>query len=136
MMPKDNLTPQQRTLCMSRVRNRDTDIERLLRSALHRLGLRFRTHVGALPGTPDIVFPRARVAVFVDGDFWHGYRLPAWWGEVSPFWQAKIQKNRDRDQRNFRKLRRMGWRVIRIWQHQVEADLDGCVARITSAVDE
>ena len=68
----DNLTCEQRERCMSTVRNRDTDIERAVRSELHKRGYRFRKHVRALPGTPDIVFVRDRVAVFVDGDFWHG----------------------------------------------------------------
>ena len=69
----DNLTPTQRSYCMSRVKGKDTSIERLVRSELHKRGFRFRKHVKTLPGKPDIVFPKAKVAVFVDGDFWHGY---------------------------------------------------------------
>jgi DNA mismatch endonuclease (patch repair protein) len=119
---------------MSRVKSRNTDLERLVGSALHRRGLRFRTHAKALPGRPDIVFPSARVAVFVDGDFWHGYRLPTWEHRLSPFWKAKLRGNRVRDQRNFRKLRAAGWRVIRLWQHEVTRDLDDCIARIAKTV--
>lgn len=115
---------------MSRVRNRDTDIERRLRSELHKRGYRFRKHVRGLPGSPDLVFPSRKVAVFIDGDFWHGFRFPSWKHKVSAFWQAKIEKNRARDQRNFRKLRRAGWRVVRVWQHQIRADLEGCVTRV------
>jgi len=96
--------------------------------------MRFRKHVKELPGKPDVVFMRAKVAVFIDGDFWHGYRFPAWQDKVSPFWREKISKTRVRDQRNFRILRKMGWRVIRIWQHEIEVDLDGCVERIIAAV--
>lgn len=131
----DNLTAEQRKLCMSRVRGKDTSIERVVRSELHRLGLRFRKHVRSLPGRPDVVFRKARVAVFLDGDFWHGYRFPLWEDKLSEFWRAKIRKNRERDQRNFRLLRRRGWRVIRLWQHQVESDLDACVASIAAAVN-
>src|SRR6266403_6024457 len=116
----DNLTANQRSYCMSRVRNRDTDIERRIRSELQRRGLRFRKHRSLLPGRPDVVLPRFKLAVFIDGDFWHGYRFPQWSARVSGFWRRKIQLNRDRDQKNFRKLRTMGWRVIRIWQHEVE----------------
>src|SRR5262249_6480031 len=84
--------------------------------------------------TPDIVFTTERVAIFLDGDFWHGYRFPQWERTLSPFWRRKIAANRERDRRNFRRLRRLGWRVIRIWQHASRADLDGVVARITAAV--
>jgi len=130
----DNLTPAQRSYCMSRVKGRDTSLERSVRSALHRAGLRFRKHVGDLPGRPDIVFPRAKVAVFIDGDFWHGYRFPSWQNGVSGFWRRKIAGNRDRDKRNFARLRRAGWRVIRVWQHDIKRDPTGSVERIIVAV--
>lgn len=130
----DNLTPQQRSYCMSRVKGKDTGIERLVRSALHKRGFRFRKHVKTLAGRPDIVFSRARVAVFIDGDFWHGYRFPQWKDDLAPFWQDKIEANRRRDARNFRLLRDEDWKVIRIWQHQIERDLDACVDRIAVAV--
>ena len=119
---------------MSRVKGRDTGLERLVRSELHKKGVRFRKHVKELPGRPDIVFPRARVAVFIDGDFWHGYRLPSWEHRLSGFWRRKIRGNRERDRKNFRRLRVMGWRVVRLWQHGVEQDLPGSVTKITAAV--
>jgi DNA mismatch endonuclease, patch repair protein len=115
---------------MSRVRNRDTDLELLVRSELFKRGWRFRKHVSSLPGTPDIVFVRQEIAVFIDGDFWHGYRFPAWKDTLAKFWIAKIQKNRERDRRNFSKLRRQGWCVIRIWQHEIRRDLQGSLNRI------
>lgn len=121
---------------MSHVKNRDTDIERLVRSALHKKGFRFRKHVKALPGTPDIVFPKSRVAVFIDGDFWHGFKFPSWENTVSDFWKEKIGKNRDRDRRNFQKLRNMGWKVIRLWKHEVKIDLTESLSRITTAISE
>jgi DNA mismatch endonuclease (patch repair protein) len=121
---------------MSRVRNRDTDLERALRSALHRRGMRFRKHVSALPGRPDLVLSRTRLAVFVDGDFWHGYRFPAWEHKLSEFWRQKISLNRRRDVKNFRALRRAGWTVLRLWQHEIERDLAACVARVMSATHQ
>jgi DNA mismatch endonuclease (patch repair protein) len=130
----DNLSPEDRRKCMTSVRNKDTDLEVLVRSRLHRLGLRFRKHVKALPGTPDVVFPRAKVAVFVDGDFWHGYRFRTWRHKVAEFWQAKIEKNRRRDAQNFRRLRGMGWKVIRLWKHELQKDPDGCIERIVITV--
>ena len=130
----DNLTPEQRRYTMSRVRNRDTDLERLIRNEIHRRGYRFKKHVKSLPGSPDLVFSKRMVAVFIDGDFWHGFRFPAWEHKVSDFWKAKILKNRARDQKNFRKLRRMGWTVIRIWQHEIKKDTESCVRRILNAI--
>ena len=130
----DNLTQEQRSYTMSRVRSVDTSLERTVRSELHRRGLRFRKHVRALPGTPDVVFPRQRVAVFVDGDFWHGYRLPAWEQGLKPYWRDKIRRNRRRDRRNFARLRKLGWTVIRIWEHDVQRDLAEVTDRIEQAV--
>jgi DNA mismatch endonuclease (patch repair protein) len=126
----DNLSKRQRSYCMSRVKNRNTDLEALVRSELFKRGWRFRKHIPSLPGTPDIVFVQHRIAIFVDGDFWHGYRFPSWERNLSAFWVAKIRKNRKRDRSNFAKLRRRGWRVARIWQHEIKRDLPGAIRRI------
>ncbi len=130
----DNLTPEQRSYCMSRVRPKDTNLEKIVRSELHTRGLRFRKHVKELPGKPDIVFVNAKIAVFIDGDFWHGFRFPLWKHKIPPFWKRKIGKNRERDLKNFAKLRQMGWRVMRIWKHQVNEDLEGVVTKICAAM--
>jgi DNA mismatch endonuclease (patch repair protein) len=74
--------------------------------------------------------------VFVDGDFWHGWRFPVWRDKLSEVWEAKIAATRHRDARNFRRLRRSGWRVVRIWEHQLARDADGCVARIREALND
>ena len=132
----DNLTPEQRSYCMSRIKGKDTGLEVRVRSALHRRGLRFRKHVKELPGRPDIVFSKARVAVFVDGDFWHGYRFPSWEDKVSDFWKKKINKNRERDAANHRKLRQMEWTVIRLWQHDIVSDFDNCIENIIDVVNQ
>ena len=128
----DTLTPKQRSYCMSQVKGKDTSIERVVRSELHRKGYRFRKHVKDIPGRPDVVFPRQKVLVFIDGDFWHGYRFPQWEGKLSPFWREKISRNRQRDRRNFSKLRALGYKVIRLWEHQIKRDLDGCIERVVS----
>lgn len=99
-------------------RRTDTAHELLLRKALWRLGLRFRKHVATLPGTPDLVFPRARVVVFCDGDFWHGRDWPRLRRELARrhnagYWIAKIARNRQRDRAQSRVLTREGWLVIR-----------------------
>lgn len=129
----DNLTAAQRRYCMSRVGTKGTDLEKLVGSELRRRGLRFRKNVGTLPGKPDIVLIDAKVAVFIDGDFWHGYRFPTWEKTLNKFWRDKIRKNRERDRRNFAELRRKGWRVIRLWQHSIRSDLTSCIRKVVSA---
>jgi DNA mismatch endonuclease (patch repair protein) len=98
--------------------------EHLLRISLWRRGLRYRKNVRTLPGKPDIVFPRERVAVFCDGDFWHGRH----WRRLSrklqvganpSYWTQKIKTNRSRDRRVVRLLRKKGWTVIRIWETDI-----------------
>ena len=130
----DNLTTEQRSYCMSRIKGKDTGLETRVRSELHKRGFRFRKHLKELPGKPDVVFTKAKVAVFIDGDFWHGYRFPTWEHKVSDFWKTKISKNRERDAKNYRRLRDMGWTVIRLWQHDLERDFEGSIRKIVSAV--
>jgi DNA mismatch endonuclease (patch repair protein) len=101
--------------------------EMLLRQALSKRGLRFRTNVVSLPGKPDIVFARCRVAVFCDGDFWHGRDWPSLrkklkGGTNAAYWTAKIQSNMERDARNCDELRELGWRVVRLWESDIRAD--------------
>jgi len=87
-----------------------------------------------LPGRPDMVFAGIKVLVFIDGDFWHGWQFPRWRTRLSPFWQAKIERNRKRDVRNFAKLRRAGWTIVRIWEHEILHNVHGCVDRIAEVV--
>ncbi len=104
---------------MARIRSADTKPERIVRSWLHGAGLRFRLHAGDLPGRPDIVLPRFLTAVFVHGCFWHQHRgcrhasLPK---TRRAYWQAKFEANRARDRRAVRALRRLGWRVVTVWE--------------------
>lgn len=130
----DNLTREQRSLTMSRIRSRDTLPELTLRRLLHAAGCRFRVHVVSLAGKPDLVFRAARVVVFVDGDFWHGWRFSVWGPKLAPYWRNKIAGNRARDSRNFRRLRRQGWLVVRIWEHQLERDPAACVQKVLAAL--
>ena len=107
---------------MSRVKGEDTVPERIVRSLVHRMGFRFRLHSAALPGKPDIVLSRHRKVIFVNGCFWHGHSckrgaLPE---TNRDFWTVKISKNKKRDQRINRQLRKMGWNVLTIWQCQTK----------------
>ena len=119
---------------MRRIRGKETGPEKIIIEALGVNQLSFQTHVKMLGGRPDIVFSDERLAVFVDGDFWHGWRFPLWKHKLSHRWKVKIEENRRRDQRNFRQLRQQGWKVVRIWEHQVEQNLDECLSRILLAL--
>jgi DNA mismatch endonuclease (patch repair protein) len=130
----DVMTPEQRSRCMSRIKGKHTKPELALRQALWAAGLRYRLH-GRLPGRPDIVFPRSRVAVFLDGCFWHGCPKHA----VKPktnsfFWAKKLAGNADRDKRINAALADMGWRAVRVWEHDVKESLPRIVTRISRLV--
>lgn len=130
----DHLTPYQRSRAMKSVKLRGGALEVIIQKELRKRGLRFRRNSKALAGSPDIVFTEQKVAVFIDGDFWHGWRLPAWEHKLSRFWRSKINANRRRDRRNFRRLRAAQWKVVRLWGHQIKSDLGACVDRIVSAL--
>lgn len=104
--------------------------------ALSEIGLEFEQHCSDLTGKPDFVFRDVKVAVFVDGDFWHGFRFPLWEHKMTEKWREKISATRTRDRRNFAKLRRLGWKVVRIWEHQVERDPSVCAQRIAEAIND
>jgi DNA mismatch endonuclease (patch repair protein) len=121
-------------------RRQDTMHEVLLRTQLWHLGLRFRKNVITLPGKPDIVFSRAKVAVFCDGDFWHGrdwqsrqQKLSR--GTNSSYWLAKIASNIERDTRNTSLLKKAGWRVIRLWETDVKRNPLAAAMRIRKIVE-
>lgn len=107
---------------MANTAQRDNALERALRSELHRRGLRFRVHVKLLAGnrrTIDIVFPASRIAVLVDGCFWHGCPEHGTWPKNNAeWWRAKIEANMARDRDTDRRLREIGWTVVRVWEHE------------------
>jgi DNA mismatch endonuclease (patch repair protein) len=130
----DVLTPRQRSHCMSQIRGKNTGPELVIRKALWALKLRYRTHA-AIPGRPDIIFSAARVAVFIDGCFWHGCALHG----VRPktnrdFWREKIHKNKARDRRVTRLLFAEGWSVLRFWEHEIEDNPRKVTTAIVKAV--
>ncbi len=113
---------------MSRVRTRDTAPETALRRALWAAGVRgWRLHPKDLPGRPDLVFRRARLAVFVDGAFWHGHP-DSYHGQSGAFWDAKIARNRERDKDVNAALHELGWMVLRLWDFEIETNPDECVS--------
>ncbi len=119
----DKLSKEHRSWNMSRIRSRNTRPEMVVRSLLHKAGFRFRLHVKGLPGTPDIVLPKYRMAIFVHGCFWH--RHPGCRYAYMPttrrlFWKNKFARNVARDRLARRQLEAAGWRVLIIWECQAE----------------
>jgi DNA mismatch endonuclease (patch repair protein) len=115
-------TQQQRSYNMSKIRNKNTKPEIIVRSIVHRMGYRYSLHRKDLSGRPDMVLTKHRKIIFVHGCFWHMHKCR--YGSVIPktnkkFWKLKRQGNVDRDKRNLRKLRREGWKVLVIWECQI-----------------
>lgn len=116
------MTPEQRHRCMSHIRSKGTKPELLVRRWLWAHGYRYRLNVKSVPGKPDIVMRPYRTAIFVNGCFWHGHkncgnlRMPK---SNTKFWQSKIERNRARDQENYRVLQENGWLVIVVWECQL-----------------
>lgn len=132
----DTVDKATRSRIMASVKGKNTGIELKVFRILRANGIAFRKHYRQVSGTPDIAFPKLKIAVFIDGDFWHGYRYPAWrWKIKSRFWREKIETNRSRDRRNFAKLRRDGWLVLRIWGHEVNDSPSKVTSRILAAIE-
>jgi DNA mismatch endonuclease (patch repair protein) len=115
----DVFTKEKRSWLMSRVKGRDTKPEILVRSFVHRMGFRFRIHGRDLPGNPDIVLPRHGKVIFVHGCFWHGHKLCLRSKRPTThkgFWNRKLDQNIERDERFRRMLRRLGWKVLVVWE--------------------
>lgn len=129
---------------MSKVRNKDSRAELALRRALHAAGLRYRLHAPDVLGRPDLVIRSRRLAVFVDGDMWHGNpdevrrRGRASLAELFPtrteWWVAKIERTVERDREVTAALREQGWTVLRLWERDVLCDPDGCARAVLEAI--
>ena len=134
----DILTKEQRHKNMSRIRSKDTRAERLLRQALWAERIHYRKNYGELPGKPDIVLTKYKIAIFVDGDFWHARGHKENPGEQvrtnQDFWQKKLKRNVKRDQKVDKALFEKGWLVLRFWESDIKKDLPGCVQKILSYI--
>ena len=117
----DKMTPEQRHICMSHVKSKNTKPEMIVRQFLFAHGFRYRIHVTNLPGKPDIVLRKYKTVIFVNGCFWHGHnckkgKLPS---SNTDFWKEKISNNKSRDAKNSDLLVKLGWKVIIIWQCEI-----------------
>ena len=127
----DTYSAEVRSRVMARVKGRDTGPELALRRALYAAGVRgWRCHRKDVSGKPDLVFGPAKLAVFVDGAFWHGHPDKYWQGRSGPYWDAKIERNMARDRRIDAALKEAGWKVIRLWDFEVLSDPLGAAQKV------
>ena len=135
----DHLTPEQRRRCMQANRSRDTKPEQMLARELWRRGYRYRRNVRGVPGSPDICFKSKKVAVFVDGDFWHGNNWEVQKQRIKTnrdFWYSKIERNQARDRRVNQRLTSMGWKVLRFWETDIKKHLSRCADQVEDVLRE
>ena len=134
----DSVSKAKRSDIMARVGSKDTKPELLIRRGLHARGFRFRLHDRKLPGKPDMVFPRYRSVIHVNGCFWHGhscrlYRFPK---TNRVYWREKIRRNIERDSANVESLRAGGWRILKIWECCVKGKARQPVEKVLSSASE
>ncbi len=132
-------TTKERSALMGKIKSENTKPEQKLRKMLWALGLRYRLNVKSLPGKPDIVLRKYGLVIFVDGEFWHGFK----WNERKEkiksnrdFWIPKIERNIQRDNEVNRELEKMGFKVVRFWGHQINKDFNWCLGQILNLVSE
>ena len=134
----DNHTKEIRSMNMSHIRSKDTKPEDKVRKYLFAAGFRYRKHVDSLPGTPDVVLPKYKTVIFINGCFWHKHDCGrfVWPVTNADYWSAKINGNVVRDERNVDKLKQLGWNVITVWECQLktnsfQATMDALTKQIT-----
>lgn len=133
----DDLTPEQRRKNMQAIKSRDTTIEIMLRKALWRRGVRYRKNYKKLPGKPDIVITKHKIAIFCDSDYWHGYDWENRNQRIKSnreYWIPKIERNIARDTQVNEMLAMQGWTVLRFWEWQIRKNLDDCVETIINTI--
>lgn len=132
-----NLTKEQRHKVMSHIRSSNTKPEIMLRKALWHRGIRYRKNYKGLPGKPDIVITRCKIAIFVDGDFWHGKNMDVIDNQIQSnrsYWLPKIRRNKERDAEVNDALTEQGWIVLRFWESDIKKQLESCIAKILEYV--
>ena len=132
-------TTPARSKTMSKIRSKNTRPEVVLRKALWKMGYRYRKNYKGLPGTPDIVFLKEKVIVFIDGEFWHGYNWKEKKGKIksnAAYWVPKIEKNIKHDKEITEELEKMGWRVIRVWAKDVRKDAGKAAGKIAAVLEK
>ena len=130
-MKMDKISKEKRSEIMSLIKSKGTKVENIVFKELRKKNIYFQKHYNRIPGNPDIALPRKKRAIFIDGDFWHGYDLEKLKERLPEgYWTKKIQKNVDRDILNRNLLIEKGWSIISVWEHQVYKEFDRTISRI------
>ncbi len=132
-------TTPQRSRIMRGIKAKETKPEILLRKALWNSGIRYRKNYIKVPGCPDIAIVRKKIAIFVDGEFWHGYKWHQKKKKIKAnrrYWIPKIERTIKRDLANVKLLKKIGWRSIRFWDFQAMRDIEECTKKIISVIQK
>ena len=135
----DVFSPEKRSEVMSRIRNKDTNPEIVVRKWLFSKGYRYRKNDKKLPGKPDIVLPKYKTVIFINGCFWHNHRGCRYAYKPktrSRFWNEKFKKNREIDKKNYKKLLEMGWKLIVIWECKLKNEKDLTLKKLLKDIDK
>ena len=134
----DTITAERRSEIMSHIKSKDTSIELMVRRYLFALGYRYRVNYKALPGKPDIVFTKKKIAIFIHGCYWHGHDCGSRYAHSSKskkaYWGSKIQRTQQRDQEHIAKLEADGWKVIVLWECQTRLDFERTLSRLNNVI--
>lgn len=125
----DVFTPKKRSWIMSRIRSKNTKIDLKMKKILASLNCRYEMYPRVF-GNPDFLVRDRQIAIFCDGDFWHGYNYEKKSKPRSKYWREKIERNKTRDRLVSRKLRRQGWSVLRFWEHDIDKNPDKCMRKL------
>ena len=134
----DKFSKQKRSEIMSKIRSSNTQFEKNFMLELRkRTDKKFRINARDLRGKPDIVFQKEKVCVFLDSDFWHGWQYPRWKGVLkNDFWKDKIKNTRNRDKKTTAYLQKKGWKVLRIWGHQINKQFETTINRVIDNLEK
>ncbi len=136
----DTITPERRSEIMSHIKSKDTSIELMVRRYLFKLGYRYRVNYKALPGKPDIVFTKKKIAIFIHGCYWHGHDCGSRYAHSSKsnksYWGPKIQRTQQRDQEHIEALEYDGWNVIVLWECQLKGNYNYILAQLVDLISK
>ena len=134
----DSVSSARRSEIMSHIKSKDTSIELLVRRKLFSMGYRYRVNYKVLPGKPDIVFTRKKIAIFIHGCYWHGHDCGSHYAHASQsnkaYWGPKIERTKQRDQEHIQALEADGWKVIVLWECEIRGNFDGTISTIENTL--
>jgi len=134
----DIFSKEKRSEIMSKITSKsmlEQRVCKMLSAQIYPMGLRYRRNYRSIDGTPDIVFVSRQIAIFIDGTFWHGYNFDSLSKKIpSVYWKEKIEGNIRRDRLKRNRLRRQGWKVVRIWEHDFKKNPEACIRKVMTAI--